>query len=146
MGSGAGLPGLPLAIMVPDKMFVLLDSRRKRTRFLLQAVAELGLKNVEVVTARLEQYPGQKKFATLTARAFAPLAKILESCTHLCTDLSRVLVMQGRQFDKELLQLPENWQVQSQVALTVPGLNADRSLLVLQQTLAGSNEQQDRQQ
>ncbi len=134
IGSGAGLPGVPLSILATNIRFVLLDSRRKRTRFLLQVVAELGLENVSIVTARVEQYRPVEKFDTLTARAFAPLPKMLRCCEHLCAAKSRVMALKSRSLDSESGPLPVGWQQQADITLTVPGLSADRRLLLLQRT------------
>jgi len=131
IGSGAGLPGIPLAIMRPEYVFFLLDCRSKRTRFLQQAVSELGLVNVVVITARVEQYQPEEKFDTLTARAFAPLAKLLEYSGHLCSTQGRVLALKSWPIDRELQDLPAGWQLQDNIVLSVPGVAADRRLLVL---------------
>jgi len=138
VGSGAGLPGIPLAIMATELAFVLLDSRHKRTRFLTQAVAELGLKNVRVVTTRVEQYLPDEKFATLTARAFAPLPRLLQRCGRLCTAQGRMLALKGQLAGDELTQLPDNWQLEAKITLSVPGLIANRSLLLLTCSCASS--------
>ena len=131
IGSGAGLPGIPLAIMRPEHDFFLLDSRSKRTRFLQQAVMELGLANVVVITARVEQYQPEEEFDTLTARAVAPLSRLLEYSGHLCSAQGRVLALKNWPIDRELKELPGGWQLQHNIVLSVPGVAADRRLLIL---------------
>ncbi|HED14544.1 MAG TPA: 16S rRNA (guanine(527)-N(7))-methyltransferase RsmG [Gammaproteobacteria bacterium] len=144
IGSGAGMPGIPLAIMASDTTFVLLDSQHKRTRFLAQVVAELGLKNVGIVTARVEKYQPDEKFDTLTARAFAPLPRLLQCCERLCAVQGRVMALKSRLYDNELQQLPVGWQLDTKIILAVPGLAAARHLLLLTHSLTDETVREQR--
>ena len=108
VGTGAGFPGLPLAILTPERHFMLLDSNGKKVRFVRQAVMELGLDNVEVVQSRIESYTSREKFATIVARAFASLTKILQMTQPLLARPGALLAPKGRQVEAELdgLSLP----------------------------------------
>lgn len=111
-GTGAGLPGIPLAVARPALSFVLLDGNGKKTRFVRQAVLELGLDNVEVVHSRLEAYRPKAKFVTITARAVASLSELFDSCAHLAAADARLLALKGRLPEQEIAALTET---------TVPG-------------------------
>jgi 16S rRNA (guanine527-N7)-methyltransferase len=130
IGTGAGLPGIPLAVACPDISFTLLDANAKKTRFVTQAVAELGLKNVEVVQERAENYRPAEKFDTLVSRAFASIADMLAATRHLCAPRGRFLAMKGACPEEELAAVPAGFSNQV-VALTVPGLAAQRHLVIL---------------
>jgi 16S rRNA (guanine527-N7)-methyltransferase len=135
IGSGAGLPGIPLAITSPGKHFVLIDSNGKKTRFLTQAKIELGLENIEVVNRRVEDYfPEQDGhriyFDLIIARAYATTDVILSSSAHLQNDNTRILVMQGKLdtgINSNLYTLLESHK------LDVYGLDAERHMLEIQQ-------------
>ncbi|NOZ11135.1 MAG: 16S rRNA (guanine(527)-N(7))-methyltransferase RsmG [Gammaproteobacteria bacterium] len=130
-GTGAGLPGLPLAMALPDVGFVLLDSNKKKIRFLRHVVATLGLANVEVVESRLEQYQPTRNFDTLTSRAFADLSAMLRCCQHLLIADARLLAMKGKAPREEIASLPAAYKLQQVVSLDVPGLDAARHLLII---------------
>lgn len=102
VGTGAGLPGIPLATVQPDIQFTLLDSNGKKTRFVRQAVMELGLKNVQVEQVRVEAYRPFQKFDTVITRAFAALSEILDLTSHLLSPTGQLLAMKGRQTQDEL--------------------------------------------
>lgn len=104
-GTGAGLPGIPLAVARPDIDFTLLDGNGKKTRFVRQAVLELGLRNVEVVHSRLQAYRPGPKFVTITARAVASLLDLIGDCVHLAASRSRLLALKGRRPEQELAAL-----------------------------------------
>jgi len=106
-GTGAGLPGIPLAIARPTLQFTLLDGNGKKTRFVRQAVLELGLDNVEVVHSRLEAYRPALKFATITARAVASLSDLYQGCAHLAAADARLLAMKGRLPEQEIEALTQ---------------------------------------
>jgi 16S rRNA (guanine527-N7)-methyltransferase len=131
IGTGPGLPGIPLAVARPDCAFTLLDANAKKTRFVTQVVGELGLKNVEVVQARVENYRPVEKFDTLVARAFASIAGILESARHLCAPHGHFLVMKGVYPEAELAAIPAEYALREVVALKVPGLDGARHLVIV---------------
>lgn len=139
-GTGAGLPGLPLAVARPDIDFTLLDGNGKKTRFVRQAVLELGLRNVEVVHSRLRAYRPGPKFVTITARALASLSDLLDDCQHLAAARSRLLALKGRLPEQELAVLansatagPATGQPMTASvavhALHVPLLDGERNLI-----------------
>jgi len=134
VGTGAGFPGLPLAIMMPERRFVLLDGNGKKVRFVRQAVLELGLENVEVVQARIESYTSGQKFATIVARAFAPLSRILQLIQPLLASPGVLLAPKGRRVDEELEGLELNGLELAGDELRlhrlqVPFLEAERALV-----------------
>ncbi len=127
LGSGAGLPGIPLAIAVPSHRFVLLDGNGKKIRFIRQAALELGLSGVEAVQARMESYRPQQKFATIISRAVAELETLWRAAEPLLATPGRVLLMKGRRPEAELAALSApNPQCHR---LSVPGLEAERHLI-----------------
>lgn len=134
VGSGAGLPGIPLAIMRPDQQFSLLDTNGKKTRFIQQAALELGLTNIKVIQTRVEQWEAEQKFAAIISRAFASLADFVTvSGQHLQT-AGRLYAMKGRYPDTEIAELPQGWCLAKSHPLSVPDLNAERHLLELTRT------------
>ncbi len=108
IGTGAGLPGMILAIAQPEKSWVLLDSNQKKTRFLNHVKADLGLANVEIVHTRAESYEPDKKLDTIICRAFAPLSRIIDQCQHLITEHNQLLAMKGKQAGEEINALGKN--------------------------------------
>ena len=127
LGSGAGLPGIPLAIAAPSHRFVLLDGNGKKIRFVRQAALELGLSGVEAVQARMESYRPQQKFATIISRAVAELETLWRAAEPLLATPGRVLLMKGRRPEAELAALSApNPQCHR---LSVPGLEAERHLI-----------------
>lgn len=131
VGSGAGLPGIPLAIARPEATFCLLDSNGKRTRFLNQAVAELKLQNVQVVRSRVEDYQPDSLFNSIVSRAFATLAELLANAGRLCAPDGRLLAMKGVFPDDELARLPPDYVLVGVYPLHVPNLEAERCLVHL---------------
>ncbi len=131
VGSGAGLPGIPLAIAQPEYEFCLLDSNGKRTRFLIQATAELHLSNVSVVRSRAEDYRPATLFNSVVSRAFATLAELAVDAGRLCAPTGRLLAMKGVFPDDELARLPSAYQVVGVYPLRVPHLDAERHLVHL---------------
>ena len=130
IGTGAGLPGIPLALARPDMAFTLLDSNAKKTRFATQALHELGLKNVVVVQERVEKFHPAEKFDTLMARAFASIPDMLATSRHLCAPEGRFLVMKGVFPQEELAAVTDGYRAEVQ-ALTIPGLEAARHMVIL---------------
>lgn len=130
IGSGAGLPGIPLALARPDIEFTLLDSNAKKTRFITQALHELGLKNVAVAQERVEKFHPAEKFDTLIARAFASIPDMLAASRHLCAPHGRFLLMKGVFPKEELAAVTDGYRSEVK-ALTIPGLDAARHLVIL---------------
>lgn len=131
VGTGPGLPGVPLAIVRPDAHFVLLDSLGKRIRFLKQAQHELGLTNIEPVQSRVEEYPVEDGFDGVISRAFASLNDMLSWCHHLPAREGRFYALKGVVRDEELAQLPEGFEVESITELKIPELDEQRHLVKL---------------
>ena len=133
-GTGAGFPGLPLAVCNPQREFTLIDATAKKLRFVSHAVALLGLRNVTVLHARVERLKVDAPFDTVLARAFAPLPELLEQVAPLCGPRTRVLAMKGRWPEREVAALQAPWGVATSRELRVPGLEAARCLIVLMQS------------
>lgn len=131
VGSGAGLPGIPLALMWPQSRVVLLDSNHKKAAFLRQAVIELGLKNAEVVCKRVELWRPAERFDLVISRAFSDLPEFVKLAGSLCAPDGLVVAMKGVYPDEELAQLPAAFELRSALPLNVPGLNAARHLILL---------------
>ena len=131
VGSGAGLPGIPLAIVQPQWRVALLDSNHKKSAFLRQAVLELKLDNVEVVTARAEQWKPARRFDVVISRAFSDLPGFIEAAAHLCAPKGVLAAMKGIYPDEELAQLDSSPGIVRVVALRVPGVQAARHLALL---------------
>jgi len=129
VGTGAGLPGIPLALCLPDYQFVLLDSNGKKTRFLTQAKIELGIENIEVIHSRIEHYQPDVRFEMITCRAFAALNTILDLTQHLVTSSTRVMAMKGKE---EMPVLTEGYTQLAQHELQVPWLDEERRLIEIQ--------------
>jgi len=132
VGSGGGLPGVPLAIARPDWHVTLLDSRQKKTTFLRQAAAELGLRNVTVAASRVEDYVPEVAFDVAISRAFAELAPFVAGARHLVCVGGYLVAMKGGYPQEELAALPEGVQVVALPALHVPGLDGARHLVIVQ--------------
>jgi 16S rRNA (guanine527-N7)-methyltransferase len=131
VGSGAGLPGVPLAIARPDWRVVLLDSSHKRCTFLQQVTVELGLKNAEVACERVESYRPDEAFTTVVSRAFSDAAHFARVALPLVAQQGAILAMKGLYPHEELAQLPPEAVLQQVVGLRVPGLDAQRHLVIM---------------
>jgi 16S rRNA (guanine527-N7)-methyltransferase len=131
VGTGAGFPGLPLAIVNPSRHFTLIDSSGKKVRFVAHAARTLGLGNVSTLRARAEDLRPAAPFDTVTARALAPLPDLLAYVAPLGGPGTRVLAMKGRWPEEELAKLPAPWRLVDSRTITVPGLEEARCLLVL---------------
>jgi len=129
VGTGPGLPGLPLAILNPDKQFVLLDSLGKRLRFIRQAVLELGLTNVKFVQSRVEEYLPEEKFDVVLSRAFASLEDMLFWCKHLPNENGHFLALKGQFPEQEIKMLDKQFKFIESVELQVPNLEGERCLV-----------------
>jgi 16S rRNA (guanine527-N7)-methyltransferase len=132
VGSGAGLPGIPLAILQPERQFTLLDTNGKKTRFIQQAVLELGLPNVQVVQTRVESWQPAAPFDAIISRAFASLHDFVSFTGKHVAENGILYAMKGRYPASELAELPAGWRVTAQHPLHVPGLDAERHLLEIQ--------------
>ena len=131
VGTGAGFPGLPLALVQPARRFTLIDSNGKKIRFVSHAARMLGLGNVEPLQARAEELAPDPPFDTVVARAFAPLPQLLSTIAGLAGPATRVLAMKGKRPDQELAALPRDWRVLAVRSLVVPGLDEARCLVTL---------------
>lgn len=131
IGSGAGLPGIPLAILLPDSEFVLLDSNGKKTRFLLQTVRDLQLDNVSVENIRVEDYHPGYRFDQIISRAFSSIRDMVELSEHLCTKNGEFLAMKGVYPEAEMADLPKGFKVSSEHELTTTGLAGERNLICM---------------
>jgi len=129
VGTGPGLPGLPLAIINPDKEFVLLDSLGKRISFIRQAAHLLGLKNVTAVQSRVEEYQPEQKFDSVVSRAFASLADMLSWCHHLSSATGRYIALKGQLSDEELGEVKPPFHIMATHSINVPELEAVRHLV-----------------
>lgn len=136
VGSGAGLPGIPLALSRPDWQFTLLDSNHKKATFLRQAVIELKLGNVEVECTRVESWSAQQPFDTVVSRAFSDLPEFLALAGGLCAKDGVVIAMKGIYPHDELARVPEDFRLCRVVSLQVPGLGAERHAALLQPAMA----------
>ena len=134
VGSGGGMPGVILAIMLPDSDFTLLDSNGKKPRFLTQVKLELGLDNLQVVNSRVEAFTPPQPFDGIVSRAFSSLADFTGLTRHLSTPDTIWLAMKGLYPDTELQGLPDDFNVQQSEELSVPGCQASRHLLILRRT------------
>lgn len=132
VGSGGGLPGVPLAIARPEIQVTLIDSIAKKTAFLLQAKAELGLVNLHVVTSRVEDYRPESGFDIITSRAFSDLKEFVMLTRHLLNPGGQWLAMKGLMPHEEIASMPLSVKVSANHALHVPGLDASRHLIVLE--------------
>ncbi|MDI1230414.1 MAG: 16S rRNA (guanine(527)-N(7))-methyltransferase RsmG [Methylobacter sp.] len=126
IGTGAGLPGIPLAICLPEIHFTLLDSNAKKTRFVQQVVLELKLKNVQVLHSRVENYHPEKAYDAVLTRAFASLSDIVKLTSHLLARKGVLLAMKGQNLDAELELIAEKKSV---IPVSVPGTDVDRCLV-----------------
>jgi len=131
VGTGAGFPGLPLAILNPERRFTLIDSAGKKIRFVAHVAHALGLTNVEGLHARVEALRPEKPFDTVVTRAFAPLPDMLEKVLPLCGPGTRVLAMKGKWPREEVAAIPQGWRIENWRELVIPGLNEARCAIVL---------------
>ena len=132
VGSGAGLPGIPLALMWPQTSVTLLDSNHKKAAFLRQAAIELGLANTEVVCERAETWQPRREFELVISRAVSDLPEFLNIAGRLCSAQGTVAAMKGLHPHEELAHLPKGYRVRDVVALQVPGMRAQRHLVLLE--------------
>ncbi|AXV75602.1 MULTISPECIES: 16S rRNA (guanine(527)-N(7))-methyltransferase RsmG [Ralstonia solanacearum species complex] len=131
VGSGGGLPGIPLAIACPDIGVTMVDIVQKKTAFLTQCRAELGLANAQSHWGHVEKLADATGYGVITSRAFAELNDFVRLAGHLLAPGGRMVAMKGVRPDAEIARLPEGWAVESIERLTVPGLPAERHLVIL---------------
>jgi len=129
VGSGAGLPGIPLAIAMPEAIWVMLDSNARKTRFIRQAIAHCGLKNAQVVHSRVEDYHSPDSLDFIVSRAYAPLAEFCDSVAHLLEPKTQLITMKTGLRQKEVQQLDSNRFVFEEEIINVPGISDTRSLV-----------------
>lgn len=132
VGSGAGLPGIPIALALPDTQVTLLDSSQKKCAFLKQVVIELKLDNVDVACKRIEAWQTHKRFDLVISRAFAELAKFAVPAVRLCAPGGTLLAMKGMDPIDEIRQLPNDFRLSYVTPLSVPGLDAQRHLVFME--------------
>ena len=133
VGTGAGLPGIPLAIMRPDMPITLLDSNGKKTRFLFQAKMQLGLSNVTIVESRVEQHHPTELYNAVVSRAFASLTDMVQVCEHLLSSSGSFFAMKAATVDSEITDMKkatdDRFSVTAIHELAIPGLNESRSVV-----------------
>lgn len=129
VGTGPGLPGLPLAILNPEKQFVLLDSLGKRISFIKQVVHLLGLTNVTAVQSRIEDYQAEPLFDSVISRAFASFSDMLLWCQHVVSPQGKFLALKGKIIEEEFEAIPKQFDVEKIIELKVPFLDASRHLV-----------------
>lgn len=131
VGTGPGLPGIPLSIVRPEAHFTLLDSLGKRIRFLRQVQHELGLTNITPVQSRVEEFPSEPPFDGVISRAFASLNDMVSWCHHLPGQNGRFYALKGQLPEEEIASLPTEFSVESVEKLRVPQLDGERHLVVI---------------
>lgn len=131
VGTGPGLPGIPLSLVRPNDHFTLLDSNSKKTRFVTQAVMELGIQNVTVVQSRAEAYKPAHPYDVVIARAFAGIKEMLQWVQHLCAPGTRVIAMKGQYPEGEMEGWPTGFTCESIEKITIPGLQAERHVVLI---------------
>ena len=137
VGTGPGLPGIPLAIMCPDKHFILLDSLGKRVRFMKQVAYELNIPNIEPVQSRVEDYVATDKIDGVLSRAFASLKDMLHWCQHLVDSQGVFVALKGQLPTNELEALPLNFVLQQTIKLDGPGLEGDGHIVKIKKQSVG---------
>lgn len=131
VGTGPGLPGLPLAIMYPEKEFFLLDSLGKRIQFIRNAIRELELQNVTPILSRVEEYQPEEKFDGVLSRAFASLADMTKWCSHLPNENGMYYALKGQCHEDEFQAIAENFLIKEKICLDIPKLMGDRHLILV---------------
>jgi 16S rRNA (guanine527-N7)-methyltransferase len=129
VGTGAGFPGLPLAIVAPERHFTLIDSTAKKLKFVDHAAQRLGLTNVATVHTRAESYRPKERFDCVLSRAIGKIGTFVEWSGHLCVGGGRLLAMKGRYPKDELVSLPTGWKLAAVHRLNVPALDEERHLV-----------------
>ncbi len=131
VGTGAGFPGIPLAISNPDKQFILLDSNGKKIRFIKQMIQVLSLPNVIAQQVRVEEWQDEDGFSTIVTRAFAAICDMLSGTQHLLAKDGIFLAMKGHVTDEELAKIPAEFLVSAIYPIQVPQLDAERNIVLI---------------
>lgn len=131
VGTGAGLPGIPLAIICPQRHFTLLDSNGKKTRFLFQARCDLGLTNLVEIQSRVELHRPAVPYDAVLSRAFTSVADMVDKCSHLLSDEGLFLAMKGKFPQSELSEVGKDYKVDASHRLQIPGVDGERHLIVI---------------
>ena len=134
VGTGPGLPGIPLAIINQNKNFTLLDSNGKKTRFLFETKLELGLDNISEVNQRVQDFYPKQTYDCVLSRAFSSLGDMVENCQHLLNKNGCFLAMKGKLPQTELSELPKNYKVETLNSINVPGVGGQRHLIKIVKT------------
>lgn len=134
IGTGAGLPGIPIAIIKSNWHVTLVESNKKKTAFLQQAKIELELNNIEIVSDRVEQYLTNAEYSTIVSRALSNLPNFIKLTSHLGNNKTKYVAMKANQIETEIEKIPSGYTVKEIIPLKVPGLNAERHLVIVQQT------------
>ena len=129
IGTGAGLPGIPLAILNPQKQFVLIDSNGKKTRFLFKVKLALNLTNVVIENCRVEHYQSTQQIDMVMCRAFSSLEDVIAKSQHLIAKGYKLLAMKGRYPEQEISRLPAEFEITKIVKLEIPGSDSQRHLV-----------------
>ena len=129
VGSGAGLPGIPLAIMQPERQFIMLDTNGKKTRFIQQAIIQLKLDNAHVIQTRVENWQSPQKFDAVISRAFASIADFITTSSKHLSPIGILYAMKGKYQQTEINKIPKDFVLKNVYKLQVPTLNAERHLL-----------------
>ncbi len=132
VGSGGGFPGMPLALVRPRLQFTLIDSSQKKTAFLRQAAAELVLENVSVICERVESWRSSEPFDWIVSRAFAELSGLIRAASHLLAPGGVIAAMKGVHPEQEVAKLPAGFRVRDIIRLEVPGVEAERHLVIVE--------------
>lgn len=130
VGSGAGLPGIPLSIFWPEKTFYLLDSNQKKSIFVKYAASKLGLPNIVSINSRVEEYKSEQKFQTILSRAFGSTNKFVGSCSHLLAKDGKLIAMKGQLADEGENTVPAGFQVEACLPLLVPKVESRHAVII----------------
>jgi 16S rRNA (guanine527-N7)-methyltransferase len=129
IGTGAGFPGIPLAIVNPDRQFTLIDSTAKKLKFIDHVAQLLELPNIQTIHTRAEDYEPDERFDIVMSRAIGPVPIFMKWATHLCVGGGRLLAMKGKYPHEEIEKLPSGWKLAAVHRLAVPGLDEERHLV-----------------
>ena len=134
VGTGPGLPGIPMSILYPEIKFLLLDCNGKKTRFLTQCKIMLGLENVQVFNGRVEEAKVETKFGQILSRAFTSLGNMVDLCSHLLADDGQFLAMKGLASETEADDINPDFKVNKSIQLCVPGCDEQRHLIIIERS------------